>query len=57
MLEKKTHYEQQLKREKTQYERLHNDKEELKKDFTHKRNELEDMAEAEIDRLKELNEA
>ena len=57
MLEKKTHYEHQLKREKTQYERLHNDKEDLKKDFTKKRNELEDMAEAEIDRLKELNEA
>jgi hypothetical protein len=57
MIEKKNHYELQLKKEKHLYERLHNDKENLKKEFTKKRNNLEDLAEGEIDRLKEVNEA
>lgn len=53
MLEKKTYYEEQLRREKELYEKLHNDKVELKNKFTKERNDLEDLAEAEIDRLKE----
>lgn len=53
MLDKKTTFETQLKREKELYDKLHSDKVDLKNKFTKERNELEDKAEADIDRLKE----
>lgn len=45
MLEKKTYYEEQLKKERDLFEKAHKEKEDMKFKFTNQRNELEDKAE------------
>lgn len=55
--EKRQYYEEQLRKEKELFEQLNRDKEEMQKKFVGARNSLEDQAERDIDRLKEINES